>query len=173
MSGFSKADITRLLADLDTELTELGAEAELYLVGGAVMTLVFDARPATKDIDALFKPQEIVRKAARRVALRHDLSEGWLNDAAKGYLSANGDFSSFLELPHLRVYVPGARYLFAMKALAMRIGPEFADEDDVRFLGRWLNIGSAAEAVAIMGEYYPLERFPPKSFLAIEEIFNR
>jgi hypothetical protein len=171
MGGFSKETINRLLGELDAELAPHGVKAELYLVGGAVMTLVYDARPATKDIDAMFKPQEVVRSAARRVALRNRLDEGWLNDAAKGFLSSNGDFSRYADLTHLRVYVPSAEYLFAMKAMAMRLGPEFADEDDVRFLGRWLNLKSSEQALAVVGKYYPLERLPQKAFYALEEIF--
>jgi hypothetical protein len=45
VTRFSAADIRRLLHLLDDELGQAGVEGELYLVGGAVMCLAFDARP--------------------------------------------------------------------------------------------------------------------------------
>ena len=55
------------------------------------------------------------------------------------------EFAPFLELDHLRVMVAQPEYLLAMKCIAMRIGAEFHDEDDVRFLLRWLNVDSSPE----------------------------
>jgi hypothetical protein len=172
MAGLTKQAIDRLLSELNEELVNLKAEAELYLVGGAVMTLVFEARPATKDIDALFHPQAVVRKAALRVAHKNSLNESWLNDAAKGFLSENRDFAQFRDLSNLRVFVPSTEYLFAMKCLAMRLGPEFADEEDVRFLARALNLNSSKQALEIISQYYPLERLHQKTFYALEEILS-
>ena len=65
---FTKADIHRLLDLLNRELASTGTEAELYIVGGAVMCLALDARPATRDLDGFFKPGKEVREAAARVA---------------------------------------------------------------------------------------------------------
>ena len=64
-------------------------------------------------------------------------------------------------------------YLLAMKCLAMRIGPEFHDEDDVRYLLRLLEITSYQNAVTVISKYYPLERFPQKTCNALEEILPK
>ena len=64
----------------------------------------------------------------------------WLNDAVKGYLSDRGDFHPYLESSNLRVLTAAPEYLLAMKCMAMRLGEEFHDEDDVRFLLRYLNL---------------------------------
>ena len=58
----------------------------------------------------------------------------------------------------------------AMKCLAMRIGAEFRDECDVRYLLRHLDVRSADKAVQITGRCYPLERFPQKTLYALQEL---
>src|SRR6478672_4284652 len=100
------ARIRELLEALNRELASESIRGELYLAGGAVMCLVFHAREATKDIDALLVPAAELRQAAQRVAAREDLPEGWLNDAVKGFFSADGRFEIYQEFSHLRVFSP-------------------------------------------------------------------
>ena len=170
--ALTKSDIVRLFERLDQELAGMGTKGELYLVGGAVMCLVFEARESTKDLDAFFKPVRVVRKAAARMAADLGLDDHWLNDAVKGYLSTNADFNDYLELPNLRVLTASPEYLLAMKCLAMRLGEEFQDEQDVRFLLRYLNITRYEAAVEVVARYYPIERVPQKTLYALEEILG-
>ena len=170
--ALTKADMTRLFGRLDQELAATGSKGELYLVGGAVMCLVFEARESTNDLDAFFKPVRLVRKAAARMAADLGLDDDWLNDAVKGYLSTNADFNDYLELPNLRVLTASAAYLLAMKCLAMRLGEEFQDEQDVRFLLRYLNITRYEAAVEVVARYYPIERVPQKTLYALEEMLG-
>ena len=162
----------RLFELLDAELAAAGAQGEVYLVGGAVMCLALDARAATRDVDAWFKPASIVREAAARVANRVAVPADWLNDAVKGWLSPRGTFDPYLERPHLKVFVAQPSYLLAMKCAAMRLGEEFHDLDDVRFLLRYLNITSAADALEIVGQYFDEAQIPTKSRLALEELLG-
>ena len=60
-----------------------------------------------------------------------------------------------------------------MKCLAMRIGAEFHDEEDVRFLLRLLDIRAYDRALAVITKYYPLERFPQKTLYALEELLPK
>jgi len=165
-------DIRRLLELLSEELAAADVEGELYLVGGAVMCLAFDARPATRDVDAYFRPTREIREAAARVADRAGVPRGWLNDAVKGFLDERGDFDPFLELPNLNVFIARPEYLLAMKCASMRLAEEFRDVDDVRYLLRYLNVGSADEALAIVTRYFDEDRLLPKTRLALEELLG-
>lgn len=86
----SKKEIESLLAALDERLAKKSIVGELYLVGGAVMCLAYEARPATKNVDGYFVPKNEVQKAAEEVARHYDLPLDWLNDAVKGFLSEHG-----------------------------------------------------------------------------------
>jgi hypothetical protein len=60
-----------------------------------------------------------------------------------------------------------------MKCLAMRIGAEFHDEEDVRYLLRQLDIRRYTEAISVIERYYPLDRFPQKTLYALAEILPK
>lgn len=170
--ALTKVDMSRLFKRLNQELAAAGTKGELYLVGGAVMCLVFEARESTKDLNAFFKPLRIMRKAAARIAADLGLDDDWLNDAVKGYLSTKADFDEYLELPNLTVLSATPEYLLAMKCLAMRLGEEFQDEQDVRFLLRYLNITRYEAAVEVVARYCPMERVPQKTLNALEEMLG-
>jgi len=172
MPQFNKEDILRLFHLLNDQMRVESLEGEVYMVGGAVMCLVFNARPATKDVDAFFKPARKIREAAAKVAAKTGIQPDWLNDAVKGFFSVQGEYDAFLDLSHLRVFVARAEYLLAMKCLAMRIGEEFQDVDDIQYLVRFLNLKTYQETLGIITRYYPLERFPQKTLYALEEIFQ-
>ena len=77
---------------------------------------------------------------------------------------------SFLDLDHLKVFVARPTYLLAMKCAAMRLGEEFHDLDDVRYLLRYLNITHIDEATEIVTRYFDEATLPPKTWLALEEL---
>lgn len=173
MAALTDRDIRRLFELLADELQRTGTEGELFLVGGAVMCLAYAARPSTQDVDALFRPARQVREAAARVAVQAGVQPDWLNDGVKAFLSEHGEFRDFLELDHLRVMVAQPEYLLAMKCLALRIGAESHDEDDVRYLLRHLGIGTYEQAIAVVTRFYPLERFPQKTLYALGELLPK
>lgn len=166
----TKSDIHKLFNALNEELKRDKEAGELYLVGGAVMCLVFAARPSTVDVDAIFRPSSNIRKAAMRVAAKLNVSEHWLNDGVKGFLSNKGDFSVYLDFSNLKVLTASPHYLLAMKCMAMRIGEEFHDVEDIRYLLRTLDVISYEEAQSIISQYYPLDQFPQKTLYALEEL---
>lgn len=73
-------------------------------------------------------------------------------------------------MPHLRVYVAEPHYLLAMKCAAMRLGEEFHDLEDVRYLLRYLNISKSRDALAVVTRYFDESQLHPKTRLALEEL---
>jgi predicted nucleotidyltransferase len=124
-------DIKRYLTELNDELRSMNVKGEICLYGGAVMSLAYNARPDTDDVDAIFEPVRYIRKAARRVAERNGLPLGWLNNAVEIFLTQH-ERRILIDLSHLKIYVPPPDYLLAMKVLSAR--PGTVDEDDIAVL---------------------------------------
>ena len=76
----------------------------------------------------------------------------------------------YLELPNLKVFVARPAYLLAMKCAALRLGEEFHDLEDVRFLLRYLDISTVEEALAVVTRYFDERQLRPKTRLALEEL---
>ncbi len=130
----SREHILDLFAELDQELCDVGTRGDVFLVGGAAMALAYDARPSTRDVDAIWRPASEIRTAAGRIAARHDdLDADWLNDGVKGFLPREdrGDQPVVYDGRCLTVSAASPEYLLATKLLASRVG---RDEDDVRLL---------------------------------------
>ncbi len=166
----TKEQIQTCLQALNDELGALHVKGEVCLYGGAVMCLVFDARPSTKDVDAVFKPTQQMREAIKRVGEQQRLREDWLNDAVKGFVVPHPQ-RVLWELSHLKVYVPEPDYLLAMKTLAARV--EGTDQQDVRFLIGLLRLQTPQEVFAILEKYYPRQQIKPATQFFIEELFEQ
>ncbi len=165
---FDAQTIKKLLTALNAELARTGHMGEVGLCGGAVMCLVFQSREATKDIDGIFEPTTVIRKAIKRVAQRMGVDESWLNDAAKGFFSADPPKQEVLNLSNLRVWAPKADYMLAMKCISARIDTH--DRDDVLFLIRHLGIKRIKAVYKVIERYYPKKLVPAKTQFLLEEI---
>jgi len=162
-------EITQYLTELNEELRAMDIKGEVSLFGGAVMCLVYDARPATKDVDAIFRPMADIRKAIERVAEKHGLDRDWMNDAVKGFWTEHNE-RVLLELSHLTVFVPDPDYLLAMKSIAARGGTY--DREDVKKLIDHLGLTSADQVFDIVEKYYPRNQIKPGTQFFIEELFQ-
>ena len=165
----TKDEIKQYLDELDEELRSLEVKGELCLYGGAVMALVYDARPNTDDVDAVFKPIRYIRRAAGRIAERHGLPKGWLNYAVKMFLVPH-DQRILFDLPNLKVYVPPAQYLLAMKVLSARSNPK--DRGDIKTLIENLGLSGEEEVLEIVKYYYPRKEVKPAASIFIREVFE-
>lgn len=180
MSNRAQLDEKTILAALgrlSERLAATGERGEICIVGGACLVLAFKARIATKDVDAMtFAPDHILREAFR-VGQEMGLPPDWFNGAARLYISRKKhetrEFN--MQFPNLRVLVPTAEYMLAMKCLASRaasVAGAADDRADIKFLVQHLNLKSAGEALRIAEQFYPLEKLPPVAPALLESIFN-
>lgn len=133
---------------------------EISLYGGAVFTLVYGSRDATKDVDAVVRQSEIGQTLAAKVATELGLPDDWLNDDVKQFLAEKEAKRSLPESDFgegVRIVVPTAAYLLAMKLRACRPPlPGYAgDYGDIRFLVQKMALGSVEEAEAIHDKFFP------------------
>ncbi len=168
MTTLSGADIHALLGELSVELCERGVKADLFLVGGAAMALAYSTRRATRDVDAVFEPKQVVYEAAAVVGERQGIGADWLNDAVKGYLHGpDPGARAVFENDGLRVDVASPRYLLAMKLRAAR--PE--DVEDIRVLYAACGFDRAEQGLELVREAYP-GPLPPRVQFMTEELFG-
>src|SRR5215213_6478279 len=118
----SADDITQAFDALSQELGRHARHAELVVVGGAALVLLFRARESTKDVDAYFVRPEasLIREAAEAVANRLNLPLDWLNDGAKGYLVGLTTGDVLYDSQSLTVRAASTPQLLAMKLAAWR-----------------------------------------------------
>jgi hypothetical protein len=172
----SRQTILEALAALNCKLDQEGVVGEICIFGGTAMVLAFNARLSTKDVDAIFKPPDIIRRLAAELAESMDLSANWLNDGVKGFVSGAPEYTSdgLPQLSHLRVIRPTADYLLAMKCMAAR-APAYdtqGDREDITFLIDRAGLKTAEEVLAIVERFYPPDRILPKTHFMLLEVFE-
>ncbi|HRQ42509.1 MAG TPA: nucleotidyltransferase [Chloroflexota bacterium] len=130
MALLSQQDIIDALTRLGQIAKENGYQIELLAVGGAVMVLAYNARPATHDVDVyIVSPKEarVARTLARQVAQELGWPDDWLNDGAKGFLVGISQGPEIFSAPGIIVRRPEVRQLLAMKLSAWRDDIDIAD----------------------------------------------
>ena len=162
--------ITEAFRRLGERLARRSLVADVYVFGGAAMALAYDARRATRDIDAVFEPHGVVLEEAQAVAGELGLPRWWLNEQASAYVAPGGDPSAprVFDHPGLRVSAASPEHLLAMKVLAARR----RDAEDIRFLVKHLQFNNAAEVLALCAEIFPDEELPARARLVLEDIFG-
>lgn len=165
-----RAAIERAFRRLGERLAGRGLIGDVYIFGGAAMALAYDARRATRDIDAVFKPHGAVQEEARAVAAELGLPPWWLNEQASVYVAPGGDpdAARVFDHPGLRVSAASPEHLLAMKVLAARR----RDADDIQVLVKHLGLGSAEAVLEVCAEIFPEEDVPARARLVLEDIFG-
>lgn len=180
-AALSRDDILRGLRRLDALARESNKIAEIAIYGGAALSLAFDLRVTTRDVDAVIRgARDFIRAAAAKIAEEEGWPEDWLNDGVKGFISPHEEMQLMQEFGAgegggLRIFMPSPAYLFAMKCMAMR--PEGLDGSqdisDIEVLADEADIPDAETALAIVESFYPHRNIPPKVRFGIEEIMDR
>lgn len=155
---------------LGDELGRQGQRADIAIIGGAALVLLFRARESTRDVDAYFfgPDASLVRNAATIVAARLELPDDWLNDGAKGYLVGISEGAVLFHSSSLTVRSAGLPQLLAMKLAAWR---DAIDRSDAELLLRQL-AGSAEEIWAALRPFVPPHLLDKASY-AFEDLWER
>ena len=134
------------------------------------MALAYDARRATRDIDAVLVPHGVVLEEAHALAAELGLPQWWLNEQASVYIAPGGDAEAPLTFDHpgLRVSTASPEHLLAMKAIAARR----RDIDDLRTLIGVLGLTTVDQVVAICSRIFPDEPLPDRALLALADLFD-
>ena len=165
-------EIIAAFTRLNKELAQQDIYGEIGVVGGAAMVLAFNARGATKDVDAIFKPSTKIREAAVRVAEELGLEKDWINDAVKGFLPGDPNKKIFvIKKDYLRIWVPEPEYILAMKSISARFDTK--DSHDIKFLIKHLAIKSKEEVLDLIQGYYPNRMIPSETQFFYEELFDK
>ena len=180
-AALSRIDILRGLKRLDAMASQAEKVVEIAIYGGAALSLAFDMRVTTRDVDAVIHGSPgFVRACAARIAADEGWPVDWLNDGVKGFLSPREELRLMREFQApagkgLRILVPTPEYLFAMKCMAMR--PEGLegshDISDIEALATIAGIPDAKSALELVESFYPRGEIPPKVRFGVEEIMER
>ncbi len=148
---------------LNDELDTVGIEVEFYFVSGAVIAQAFNPRPETAHVSNLFRPTRLALEVAERIGEAQGLDDGWLNDAIREMVGGSGPTQRYLEMSNIRAFVPVVEYVLAVKAAAMRLGEDFRERDDLRYVLRALNLRDPDEALEIVGRYFGERQLAPET----------
>ncbi len=154
-----KDKLTEIFGYLNERLRENQLQLEITVYGGSIMTMVYDNRPATKDIDCVFSETnlKLLENILNLTRSAFSLSEGWINEEIKEPLKSilKEDKVTYKTYSNLRILKPKAEQLLAMKVLAARPEPA-KDFIDAYILCRDLNIETKEELFKIITAYIPM-----------------
>lgn len=171
-SMITKDDIERFLQEINDEMEKRDVTGEIVICGGAVMTMVYEARPSTKDLDGLFAPIGPINEIARNIATREGLEDDWLNDAAKGFIDTSRmELVTIREYGNLTVRMPDAEAMLAMKLTSARLVGK--DRDDALFFIEHLNVESEEQLFDIIERNIAPQRLTPMAHFFTIELFQQ
>lgn len=163
-----RAALERAFAALAGKLARRRVIGEVHVFGGAAMVLAYDARRATRDVDALFSPHGPMIEAVREVASELHLPPSWLNNQASSYVSGRaGRGQVVFDHPNLRVMATPAEHLLAMKVRAARAT---RDADDIGTLLEHLGLDALPDVLALIERFFPGEPLSERSRLLLEDV---
>jgi hypothetical protein len=165
-----KEEIWENLWLVNEELKKREMQGEILIAGGASMCLMFSARSATKDIDAIYEPKSVINDIVAKIALEKEMPQSWLNDSIKGFMNekAYEKKKHLKSFSHLKIYSVMPEYLLAMKLMASRMDSE-TDKKDIIFLMKKLSVDTGEKANQIIESAFNPKYILPKTRYVIEE----
>ena len=165
MNKFDKSDLmdrNKLLLIFDylnERLAENQLQLELTIYGGSIMTMVYDNRPATKDVGCVFSKTnlKLLNYILEQTQFAFNLPDGWINEQIKEPLKSiiQEEKETYKIYTNLKILKPRAEQLLAMKLLAARPEPA-KDFVDAYILCKDLNVTTKEKLLQTFSKYVPL-----------------
>ncbi|MDC3413529.1 DUF6036 family nucleotidyltransferase [Aquibacillus sp. 3ASR75-11] len=154
LEKITKELFLNIMEVLDEKLEENRLKMTLNIYGGTVMMTCFDARPATKDVDAIFETSSLIDTILLGIAETYGLNKDWINQDIKEPLKyvKRENLKEIYKFRNLRVLAPSAEQMLAMKILSARPEP-YRDFNDVEFLLKYLEIDTLEQVVNVFDKY--------------------
>jgi len=181
---FSREQLVQALEELGSLAVAAGKVIDIAIYGGSCLMLASNFRVSTADVDAVaVSDQAFIDQAARTIAVRHGWPNDWLNDGVRTYLSPVVDMPGHHELlraypsepePGVRVFLPTAEYMLAMKLMAMRIDAASGQKDltDILNLLEIVGLRNREDTIAFAAGFYPEARVSARLVLAIDALLK-
>lgn len=155
----TKSKLLGLFNLLNCKLCDNNVKVIITVYDGSVMTLIYDNRPATKDIDYVLGDsslQSIFDNIISDITVIENLNDDWMNDEVRGPLEEiiKEDYYKGISLSNLTVMFPKPEQLLAMKILSARPEPA-KDFIDAEILCKDLNVSEKREVIEIFSKYFP------------------
>lgn len=152
--------ILEIFEMLNSRLKDNSMYLEINIYNDTVMNLLYDIRPATRDIDCIFCYEysyTILNNILSDIKYIYNLSDGWINNEVAEqlkYLKLQ-DMSSVLSYSNLKVNTPSVEQMLAMKILSARAEPS-NDFLDARLLCTTLGITTKDELLNVVSRFIKL-----------------
>lgn len=173
MSGpLDRERIIELFDELSDELRFTRTRAQIYIVGGAAMSLAFARDRTTRDVDARIDTgHSRLTEAVQKIGRKYGLGDTWLNDQATTAIPRARDTRArtLYDSPYLTVTGASARHMLAMKLLAARN----VDRHDIATLVDHLELRRPEEATRIYQELFPDEKLKSEGQELLNWAFRR
>ena len=150
-----KEQILALLHELGDELAEEESYATINVCGGAAMAIAYNNLKSSNDIDAVltdFDDRNKFTECIKRIAERHNLPGGWLNEDVKIFVNSMKEmcFIDFGQFGTLSIRIISEEQLLAMKLFAARR----KDLIDAVMLSKLLKIATKDELNSVLNKYF-------------------
>lgn len=166
-----------IFSEMGAQLAATGHIAEIAVFGGSAITLLFDYRDSTQDVDYVPVSSDLtqLKQLAETIGQREALSPNWFNDAISIFTSdVKHDVNLYgeypFENPGLRVFTADPKYMLAMKIRAMRSSMVSHDVHDVWHLLDICGYTTVEQALQCAQDYLPHVKIPKRNQLILADI---
>lgn len=166
-------DIIRGLKQLADKATKRGISADIYVVGGAALTLRYFDRQPTVDIDARVNRWEEISPIVEEISRENLWVENWFNVKASQFVPSwgkNAEWELIYSSAGINIFVASAEVLLMMKLAASRRGRDYLDAE---LLMSTTGLTDRQEIETLFSQYFPGDVLPAKAVRMLDDIFSK